>query len=388
MGESSRVLSSLVRLLVTAGVVCVMASGLGPRVATAGLAAETNDLMEVEYQQVGANEEEAVRLACIRAVRAAIGRLQFSDYSLQARDLLEPYIQREWHKYVASFYVVERRQDRDGFGVRIRINLFPEVLLRDLKEKRFLYKPRPVPYHLVFAYEVLDGAPVASDASREAVMVALEGQGARVLRTAIPGAVPANLPVLANTDTLNAAREAATRAGAEMIVSALIATRKVDEKEVFYDKMHTYETAVKLGFVRADDGVMAAETEIVQRASDPDDAAARKASVEQALQRAVAELYDQVQAKWQVTQRKEARYELMFTHLTQDEVPVVQRHLETALAKGTKAHLRSFFGDVAVVALDTPRDYAAVQRAVLDFRAFDMRITDRVGRRITVDVKH
>jgi hypothetical protein len=152
--------------------------------------------------------------------------------------------------------------------------------------------------------------------------------------------------------------------------------------------MHTYETAVKLGFVRADDGVMAAETEIVQRASDPDDAAARKASVEQALQRAVAELYDQVQAKWQVTQRKEARYELMFTHLTQDEVPVVQRHLETALAKGTKAHLRSFFGDVAVVALDTPRDYAAVQRAVLDFRAFDMRITDRVGRRITVDVKH
>ncbi|MCX7717056.1 MAG: hypothetical protein N2111_01465 [Candidatus Sumerlaeaceae bacterium] len=365
-----------------------MASGPSLRSAAAGLAAESNDLMEVEYQQVGANEEEAVRLACIRAVRAGIGRLLFSDYSLQARDLLEPYIQREWQKFVASFYVLERRKDRDGFGVRIRVNLLPEVLMRDLKEKRFLYKPRPMPYHLVFSSEIFEGTPVTASTSRDAIMTALEGQGARVLRTAIPGGIPPNLPVLADANNLNSAREAAARAGAELIVAALVATRKVDEKEVFYDKMNTYETAVKLAFLRADDGVVAAETEVVQRSSDPDDAVARKGSIEQAVQRAVEQLYEQVSANWQVTERDQAKYEIMFTHLTQNEVPVVQRHLETTLAKGTKARLRSFYGDVAVVALDTPRDYAAVQRAVLDFRSFDMRITDRVGRRITVDVKH
>ncbi len=112
-----------------------------PGASRAGVAIDTNDILTMEYQQTGANEEEAVRLACIRAVKATVGRLLFSDFKLQAGDLLDPYIQKNYQKFVASFYVLERRTDRTGFGTRIRVQTFPEVLARDLREKRFLILP-------------------------------------------------------------------------------------------------------------------------------------------------------------------------------------------------------------------------------------------------------
>ena len=127
------------------------------RFAHAGVAGETNDLLTMEYQQVGACEEEAVRLACIRAVNATIGRMMFSDYKLQAMDLLDPYIQKNYQKFVASTYVLERRAGPEGFGVRIRVQTFPEVVSRDLQEKRFLIMATGNPYFYVFLQDTVGG---------------------------------------------------------------------------------------------------------------------------------------------------------------------------------------------------------------------------------------
>src|SRR5690606_30867113 len=89
--------------------------------ARAELTVETHDLLEFKYQMVGASEEEAIRQACLRAVHATVGRVLFSDYTLQAEDLLTAYISKNWQQYVASYYVLERRADREGFGVLVRV---------------------------------------------------------------------------------------------------------------------------------------------------------------------------------------------------------------------------------------------------------------------------
>ena len=58
------------------------------------------------------------------------------------------------------------------------------------------------------------------------------------------------------------------------------------------------------------------------------------------------------------------------------------------LSYGSKVYLRSWHGNVGILNVDTDRAYAAVERAIIDFDGFDMRITDRQGDRITVDVNH
>jgi hypothetical protein len=38
--------------------------------------------------------------------------------------------------------------------------------------------------------------------------------------------------------------------------------------------------------------------------------------------------------------------------------------------------------------VDTDRAYAALERALIDFKQFDLRVSDHQGKRITVDVQH
>jgi hypothetical protein len=91
---------------------------------------------------------------------------------------------------------------------------------------------------------------------------------------------------------------------------------------------------------------------------------------------------------WRTTVLEKAKFSLMFTDLTPTEVSDVQHHLESMLGYQSRANLRNYFGGVAIFALDTPRSYPALERVIQDFRAFDLRITDHQGKRITVDVHH
>lgn len=369
---------------------CICAAMLmvmAPHHLLAGAAVETNDLLEFEYQQVGANEEEAVRLACIRAVHATIGRLLFSDYSLQARELLEPYIQKNWPKFVASHYVLERRFDRDAFGTRIRVQTFPEVLNRDLRQKRFLYQPRPEPYHYVFLAQTMNGQFVDLDLARRSVIETVVREGGKVYESGIE-VPPNNSDVMGDAGRFQAAREAAQRIGAELFVAGRADTTKVEEKEVFYSLMHTYETKVHLDLVRADDGTVLGSADAVARASDQTADTSRDDSIRNAVQDAIAQLMEKTRGIWRATVLEKAKFSLMFTDVTPDEAQTLARYLEKTLGAHSLARMKSYYGGVAVISLDTERQFAALERALQGFQTFDLRISDHQGQRITVDVKH
>ena len=356
-----------------------------PVPAHAGVAGETNDLLTMEYQQVGACEEEAVRLACIRAVNATIGRMMLSDYKLQAMDLLDPYVQKNYQKFVASTYVLERRAGPEGFGVRIRVQTFPEVLSRDLQEKRFLIMARGNPYFYVFLQDTVGGQTSAAEAARKAVIEAILREGGKVYQSGVQSP-PNNMNVMSNYAAFSAAREGAQRIGAQIIISGAVDTRMIDAKEVYYDKMHTCEAVLRLEAVRAADGVRLAAVESVERASDKDPNVAIQRAVDSAVGDNGAKLFVQAKDAWRMSAMNDAQFEVMFTNLTPKEVETIQAYLDARLTHGTRSTLRTYYGSVAILGVHTSRQYAALERALLDFTALNLRVTDRVGKRVTVEV--
>lgn len=369
--------------LAAAAIIFVSAPARG----TAGVAVETQDLLTFEYQEVGANEEEAVRLACIRAVHATLGRLMFSDFSLQARDLLGPYIQKNWQRFVASYYVLERRFERDGYGARIRVQTFPEVLHRDLRTKKFLYQPRLNPYHYVFFSQSIDGRAGDFELGRRAVVDLLIQDGQKVYESGVQ--VPENnADVMTDPALFAAAREAAQRIGAEIVVAARATTQRVSEEEIFFDVVTSVETQVEISFIRADDGTLLGSATATERGSAADARVAMEESILAAVESAIATILENTRGVWRSTILEQAKFSVMFTDLTPEEVRSVSKHLEATLGSQTKARLRSYHGGVAVISVDTERAYAALERAIQNYKAFDLRITDHQGKRITVDVKH
>ncbi len=355
--------------------------------ATAAITVESPDYLTFEYQQVGANEEEAVRLACLRAVKATVGHVLFSEYALQARDLLEPYLQKNWPKFVASTYVLERRASRDGFGVRVRVQTMPEVLTRDLREKRFLYLPEANPPFFVFAADLVDGEITSSGLCRKLLASKLDERGAKLIQSGVTCPDPLS-DVSACPATFEAARIGALRNGARVLVVAKAESNKVREETVLYDPMVTYETKLTLKFVRTDDGALLAAEDAVARAADKDPNTALRDAVENAVNQAMDGFGSQIQEFWNYALREKADHMLLFSDVSLDELAVLTSYLESTLGLGTRAYVRSYFGNTAVVALVSPRDFSAVDRALQEFRAFQLRVLNRSGKRVTVACVH
>ncbi len=352
----------------------------------AELTVETHDLLEFKYQQVGASEEEAVRMACIRAVHATIGRVLFSDYSLQAQDLLVPYIAKNWAQFVASSYVLERRVDREAFGVLVRIQTFPEKVHRDLREKKFLYKPQPNPNYAVFVSETVNNLPTPISNARLASLKTLTDDGYKVQDAVVP--VPGYRVDLEDTASVAAARAAAVQAGAELLILGSAETTRVGQEKVLLDDLITYDTKLKLVLVRVNDGRVLGEFDRNVRYSGTDETEAAAGVTNKAMADATRELLANSQGIREREVLDKTKFSLMFTDLTEDEVKSVATFLQSRLSYGTKVYLRSWHGNVGILNVDTDRAYAAIERAIIDFDAYDMRITDRQGDRITVDVQH
>ena len=145
---------------------------------------------------------------------------------------------------------------------------------------------------------------------------------------------------------------------------------------------------VHVQMIKVDDGTVLAEKEISIRASDTKDDKARAESVANALKAASQDLLQQSSGKWNKVVLDQPRFSVMFTDLTEEEAKLVSRHLQSFLNYGSRVYLKTWFGNVAIFNVDTDRALAGLERAIIDFKQFDLRISDRQGKRITVDVQH
>jgi hypothetical protein len=355
---------------------------LCPTKAPAALAAQPAELIEFEYQQVGASEEEAVRLAAIRAVRATVVKCVHSDYTLQAVDRLEPWIQQNWPKYTASTYVLERRASREGFAAKVRITTKPRLLFDDLKSLRFLHLPNRNPSHFVFLAEFVDGRP-GDGLGRISLAKALSDAGFRVLDDGIAQPSPAT-DVAMDPATMAAAREAATRLGADIIFTGRAETRKTAAGEVFYDNLVTYETRITIQQIRVSDGTALGSRTIAERATFKDAEMAKSESIRLAAKAVAEELGTAGRDLYERTVLDQVPASLLLTNVTPGELEMIARHIETRLGAGTQTFVKLFYGNAAILNVDTPKAYYELERALQSFRAPSLRIVERLGKRITV----
>ena len=375
----------LLRTMSVSFVAVALAGGLGA-VAQA-VAVEPNDLMQCEYRESASTEQEALANAGMRGVRAAVGRLLCSEYGLQARELLMPYIDANWQKYVSSSMVLDRRVDRDGVGVFCRVLVTPEKLMRDLREKKFLYKPTAVPATMVFLYETMDGQPVDSAKARDLAGKSVLAAGGRVATPEVVGLSQGEF-VLRDNATAMKALETASRAGAEVVLTGIVQTAKVKEETVLFDPMSTYETTVTLAVFRKDDLAVTGKADFVERATDKNaDVAANKA-LELALNRAASQVTADTLKEWNAHYGNGANFMVLLTFADQSQTAQFQRHLETELGRGTRAYLKSWYGNTAVFSMVTPCSASDVEKAINSCSIGSMRITDRIGKRITVEPRY
>lgn len=362
-----------------------MASGMSTT--ASGVAVEPNDIMQCEYRESASTEADALAAAGRRGVNAAIGRLLCSEYGLQARELLAPYVGENWEKFVTSKLVLDKRVDRDGIGVFARILIVPEKLMRDLREKKFLYKPAAVPPMMLFVYQSIDGTKVDASDARKIAEKGMLAAGGRVVEPKVPGLSQDDF-ALRDTGVAAQALETASRAGAEVVVTAIMETTKVGASEVLFDNITTYETRVSMVAFRKDDGAVTGKAEFVERASDKSAEVASAKSIELALANCSASVAADTIAEWKYNFGNAADYQLLVTYVNREQTAQFQRHIEGELGRGTRAYLKCWYGDVAVFCVKSPCGYDDVEKAILNCKIGDMRITDRNGKRITVEPRY
>lgn len=109
--------------------------------------------------------------------------------------------------------------------------------MRDLRKKKYLYLRPPVPPVMVFLYQVLEGKAVESNVARDVVSKAIVNTGGRVVVPQVPGLSQDEF-ALRDGGTAAKALETASRAGAEVVVTAAVQTAKISRRN---------------GFIRSDD---------------------------------------------------------------------------------------------------------------------------------------
>ncbi|MDD4279758.1 MAG: hypothetical protein PHX74_08510 [Candidatus Sumerlaeales bacterium] len=345
---------------------------------------EPLDLLQCEYRENGSSEAEAVSNADLRAVRAGVGRLLCSDYGLQARELLTPYLEINAKKYVSSNMVLDRRVDRNCTGVFVRVLVATEKLMRDLREKNFLYKPSPVPSMALFINQLAEDHTIESTEARGFAEKSILEQGGRVAKMEVPG-LSQNSFALLDAGTAAQALETASHAGAEVVLTAVVQTGKVGEKEVLFDPMTTYETTVTMIAFRKDDGTVTGKSEHVERATDKVAETARARSVELAVTSAAAAVTLDTMKAWKAHYQNGANFNVLLTYADKTQTAEFKRHLEMTMGRGTRAYLKSWYGDVAVFSVVTPCGYETLESAINSCTIGNMRITNRTGKRIIVE---
>ncbi len=368
----------LATALLTVGGLCLTT----PSTASAALAAQPTELIEFEYQQAGASEEEAVRLAAIRAIRATVVRCVHSDYSLQALDRVEPFIQQNWPKFTASTYVLERRTSREGFAVKVRVTTRPRALFDELRSLRFLHLPNRNPAHFVFLEEQVDGKP-GDGLGRISLAKALADAGFRVMDEGIAQPSPSS-DVAVDPLAMAAAREAATRLGADIIFTGRVDTRKTATGEVIYDNLVTYETRISIQQIQVSDGTALGSRSIAERATFKAADVARSESIRLASKAVAEDLGTAGRDLYERTVLDQVPASLLLTNVTPGELEMIASHIQSRLGAGTQTFVKLFYGNAAVLNIDTPKAYYELERAIQSFRSPSLRIVERAGKRVTV----
>jgi hypothetical protein len=234
--------------------------------------------------------------------------------------------------------------------LRVKIILDTQALLADLREKQFFYKPKRRPVFYVTVAETVDGAaPSSEPISRAAIHDALKQllvNEEKIERRVIYPPAP-NVDLTKDPRQLIAAREAAQKAGVEVLLTGSVDLKESRAKRIYFSDYTFYDARAALTLIRVDDGqVLGAET-FEAGAGNGDKTTARQVAASRATTRIIEDLIPQLAERWERTMTDACDFQVMAAEVNAGEADVVQDRLATQLT-GAEVYRRSLFEDVAV----------------------------------------
>jgi len=304
-------------------------------------------LRTYELDIFGPTEKAAVQQAAMHVVRSAIGEFYCSDEMLMARTLLEHYVEKYHQRFFASQAVLSRRESQGMVYLRVKFILDVAALEKDLREKQFFYKPKRRPILYVTVAETVDNVAGTSEPiSRGAIQDALSQMLIRFEpRVIFPPA--SNVDLTKNEQQLIAAREAAQRAGVEVILTGSAALKQTRAKRIHFDDYTFFDVRTSLTLIRVDDGQVLGTGVYEAEAGNTDKTAAGKVAASRAVTRVLQDLVPKFAERWERTMTDNADFQVMVVGVNVTEADIVQDRLATRLS-GAEVYRRSFFEDVAV----------------------------------------
>jgi len=349
------------------GVLFITLSLLFAVVATDGFAFQITPIddqqLVVELTTEGETPEAAIEAARIEAVKSCVGRVLMGDQLIMADELLVKYLGNYAPGFVLAVEVLEQEfiSGRNRITSKVFVNY--AELTKDLKDKRFLYKPAYRPRFAPFMTETQDARIVNEGVARNALAVELNNLGMRRYGRELDSP-PATTDVSLDEFLLNAAVVSSQRAGVEVIITGDASTTLQDQQKLYFDEYWFYESEMHARIIRVDTGEVLLEAKAKGSASDTDPTTAIETSIQRAAQRVAQQLVPSFEEIWPRLVQKRTDYEVLLTGVDGDLVSIITEHVKS-LGIGTKVYVRKEFNKTASIGIVTDQS----RRALIDRQA-------------------
>jgi len=313
----------------------------------------TDRLRTYEFDIFGPSTEAALKQAALHCVRSAVGEFYCSDEMLLARELLGRYLEKSYGRFIRSQKVLSRRESQGMVYLRVSIIVDVGALEKDLREKRFFYKPKRRPFFYVSVAETVDGQPTSGEPiSRTAIQESLQKLLMRYEPRVIYSNAP-NLDLSADALQLAAAREAAQRAGVEVLLTGRVELQLSRREKIHFSDFTFYRAKARLVLIRVDDGKTLASGAYEAEAGHTDAEAAKRVAASRACAKILEDLIPSFALRWERTMTDNVEFQVMLAGVNPREASLVKERLETSL-RDVRVYQRSMFEDVAVFNLYYP----------------------------------
>lgn len=347
MERRSHPVAHFVRILAWTGLVALLAT-VSPRPAAAFLMEPLDQgLVAVTLEASGESVEKVKSAASLEAVRSCVGRVFWGRDLLIATDLLSSYLEKSHSEFVRGIETLETDFTAGRPVLTLRVYVDNAALEQDLRTKRFLFTPRPRPYFKVFLAEKLGEEFATYTTGHDALTAALKDRNLHPY-TDLVERPPSSVDVAADSVLLEDGLVACERHGIELLVSGTAATRRDEQKELYYDTYYFYTTTLKVVMIRVDTGDILATAESRGTASHTDEQRAIDLSITRAADQATDNLIVEYEKVWGPMVLDHADFHLLLTGVTPQTLSLVKDSL-AGFSRDSKVFMRQSYDRTAVM---------------------------------------
>jgi hypothetical protein len=306
-------------------------------------------LVEVYRTVMGKSEPDIMQQASLQAIRMCIARIYLGDQLIMARRLLDKYVESNPERFIYSREVIEKEYVGDQIRMKLRLYVDNQKLIKDLREKRFIFEPQYRPFFTAFLEETLDGAKASYTTGNKTIAETILDRGGKFSdeRMTSPAA---DQDVSRAPALLHAARVEAERGGIEIFITGTEATSLIEKRELYYDVYYFYQTDVTLKLVRGDTGEILTEVHMSGAAANIDPDRAIEISIRKAVGDAASEIYDYYKKVWNKLILNEVNYQILLTDVSKEDLGLFSELLRS-LGKDAEVYIKNYDNNIAVVNL-------------------------------------